>query len=182
MSGRKRIFISSVQKGTASERAAVRDFVHAEPLFLARYIEKAGTGTLDMFALCKQAGLPEPEFRTNHGVFVQTIRRTVATSKVKAEEPVEVTPEVTPEVTGEVQRLILSLHHGMIHADILSVLGLRGQGNFRTLYVVPAMEAGLVEMTIPDKPKSSRQKYRLSAKGRAWVAAIKLPNKKGGKE
>lgn len=29
----------------------------AEPLFLARYIEKAGTGTLDMIALCREAGV-----------------------------------------------------------------------------------------------------------------------------
>lgn len=28
----------------------------AAPLFLARYIEKAGTGTLDMIKLCKAAG------------------------------------------------------------------------------------------------------------------------------
>ncbi|HDH58105.1 MAG TPA: hypothetical protein ENF16_05795, partial [Bacteroidetes bacterium] len=33
-----------------------------EPLFLAHYIERAGTGTLDMIRLCAEAGLPEPEF------------------------------------------------------------------------------------------------------------------------
>lgn len=47
----------------------------AEPLFLARYIEKAGTGTLDMIALCREAGLPEPEFRQDGGQFVQTLWR-----------------------------------------------------------------------------------------------------------
>jgi hypothetical protein len=35
----------------------------ADHLFLVRYIEKAGTGTLDMIARCREAGLPEPEFR-----------------------------------------------------------------------------------------------------------------------
>jgi len=47
----------------------------ADPLFLARYIDKAGTGTLDMIALCREAGLPEPEFRQDGGMFVQTIWR-----------------------------------------------------------------------------------------------------------
>lgn len=47
----------------------------ADPLFLARYIEKAGTGTLDMIARCREAGLPEPEFRQDGGQFVQTLRR-----------------------------------------------------------------------------------------------------------
>ncbi|MBI4880990.1 MAG: hypothetical protein HY812_15235 [Planctomycetes bacterium] len=32
----------------------------AEPLFLARYAEKAGTGILDMIARCRDAGLPRP--------------------------------------------------------------------------------------------------------------------------
>jgi ATP-dependent DNA helicase RecG len=46
----------------------------AEPLFLARYIEKAGTGTLDMIRLMGAAGLPTPEFRQD-GQFVLTLWR-----------------------------------------------------------------------------------------------------------
>ena len=47
----------------------------AESLFLARYIEKAGTGTLDMINLCAKAGLPSPEFRQDGGQFIQTLWR-----------------------------------------------------------------------------------------------------------
>jgi predicted HTH transcriptional regulator len=47
----------------------------AEPLFLAHYNEKAGTGTLDMIALCREANLPEPEFRQDGGQFVMTLWR-----------------------------------------------------------------------------------------------------------
>ncbi len=54
----------------------------ADPLFLARYIEKAGTGTLDMIALFQQAGLPEPEFRQDGGMFVQTLWRDCLTAEV----------------------------------------------------------------------------------------------------
>jgi len=39
-----------------------RNRLLCEPLFLAHYIERAGTGTLDMIHLCTEAGLPEPEF------------------------------------------------------------------------------------------------------------------------
>jgi ATP-dependent DNA helicase RecG len=46
-----------------------------EPMFLAHYVEKAGTGTLDMIALCKQAGLPEPDFEQRGGQFVTTVWR-----------------------------------------------------------------------------------------------------------
>ncbi len=47
----------------------------ADPLYLAHYIEKAGSGTLDMIALCREAGLPEPDFRQDGGQFVMTLRR-----------------------------------------------------------------------------------------------------------
>lgn len=34
----------------------------AEALFLAGYVERAGTGTLDMVTQCRAAGLPDPDF------------------------------------------------------------------------------------------------------------------------
>ncbi len=56
----------------------------AEPLFLARYIERAGTGTLDMIARCREWGLPEPEFRQDGGQFVLTLWRDWLTVEVLA--------------------------------------------------------------------------------------------------
>jgi ATP-dependent DNA helicase RecG len=40
------------------------------------------------------------------------------------------------------------------------------------LYLAPAIDAGLIEMTIPDKPRSSKQKYRLTEKGRHVLKKI----------
>lgn len=56
----------------------------AEPLFLTRYIEHAGTGTLDMIALCEEANLPAPEFRHDDGQFVLTLWRDALTTRVLA--------------------------------------------------------------------------------------------------
>jgi predicted HTH transcriptional regulator len=56
----------------------------ADPLFLAGYIEKAGTGTLDMIARLREAGLPEPEFRQDGGTFVQALWRDWLTPKALA--------------------------------------------------------------------------------------------------
>lgn len=54
----------------------------AEPLYLAHYIEKAGSGTLDMIARCREAGLPEPDFEERAGQFVTTVWRDWLTAKV----------------------------------------------------------------------------------------------------
>lgn len=53
-----------------------------EPMFLARYVEKAGSGIPDMIAPCREAGLPEPEFCQDAGQFVQVIRRNWLTEAV----------------------------------------------------------------------------------------------------
>ena len=56
----------------------------AEPLYLVHYIEKAGTGTLDMIALCREKGLPEPEFEQRAGQFVVTLWRDWLTDEILA--------------------------------------------------------------------------------------------------
>lgn len=56
----------------------------AEPLYLAHYIEKAGTGTLDMIAQCRDAGLPEPDFEQRSDQFVVTLWRDWLTTQVIA--------------------------------------------------------------------------------------------------
>ena len=43
---------------------------------------------------------------------------------------------------------------------------------FREEILNPLIETLLVEMTIPDKPRSSKQKYRLTEKGRALQAQL----------
>lgn len=46
----------------------------AEPMYLARYIERMGTGIGDMIRRCKEAGLPEPECTVTDG-FRTIVRR-----------------------------------------------------------------------------------------------------------
>ncbi|MEM5788270.1 MAG: Fic family protein [Syntrophobacteraceae bacterium] len=79
------------------------------------------------------------------------------------------TPEVAPEVTPEVR--LLSVFTGeMTRQQLKEALGLRDDEHFRKAYLLPALDAGLVEMTRPDKPRSGKQKYRLTDKGRQVMA------------
>jgi predicted HTH transcriptional regulator len=56
----------------------------AEPLYLARYIERAGSGTQTMIELCREAGLPEPTFQQREGFFVTTLWRDWMTAEFLA--------------------------------------------------------------------------------------------------
>ncbi|MBL7174393.1 MAG: DUF4062 domain-containing protein [Desulfobacteraceae bacterium] len=56
----------------------------AEPLFRVKYVEKAGTGTTDMIADCRDAGLPEPDFEQRGPHFVVTLWRNWLTDEVLA--------------------------------------------------------------------------------------------------
>ncbi len=56
----------------------------AEPLYRIKYVEKAGTGTTDMIADCRKAGLPGPDFEQRGPYFVVTVWRDWLTDEVLA--------------------------------------------------------------------------------------------------
>ena len=141
----------------------------AEPLFLAKYIEKAGTGTVDIFDNCRKAGLRLPVFRLENGFFILTVWRKRFTEK-KAIQPVgQVAGQVAGQVSAEVGRLLKSLQGEMTRQELQEKLELKGRANFEERYLRPAIEHGLIEYTIPDKPNSRLQKYRLTKKGAGYL-------------
>ena len=60
-----------------------------------------------------------------------------------------------------VQKLLDVLGDEVLSAtEIMERLGLSHRPTFRKNYLVPALEQGIIEMTIPEKPKSRNQRYR----------------------
>jgi hypothetical protein len=45
--------------------------------------------------------------------------------------------------------------------ELMAILNRKDRTKFRQLVLTPLIDLGLVEATIPNKPTSSRQKYRL---------------------
>jgi len=52
-------------------------------------------------------------------------------------------------------------------------MNLKNRIHFLKEYLQPAIESGLIEMTIPNQPKNRNQKYRLTAKGEALRKILK---------
>lgn len=70
--------------------------------------------------------------------------------------------------TPQVEELIKILECEMNRQEIQEKLKLVNRKHFRLHYLKKALESGFIEMTIPDKPNSRLQKYRLTEKGRLW--------------
>ena len=66
----------------------------------------------------------------------------------------------------QVRNLIRSPGGNQKRAKILQSLRLKDRTNLAKEYIQPALAAGLLEMNIPDKSRSSKKKYQLMDKGR----------------
>jgi len=170
----------------------------AEPLYLAKYIERMGTGTGDMIERCRNIGLPEPEFTLTDG-FVAIIRRRperafeavggergvgtgqVAGQVITGEVTGEVTPPVTSpveaQVTGQVEAWVFKAlsacrQEPLKSKEIQESVGFRHRETFQRNYLDVLLAKKWLERTIPDKPNSRLQKYRLTKKGAALLATL----------
>jgi len=161
----------------------------AEPLYLTKYIERMGTGTRDMIARCREAGLPEPEFALTDG-FVAIIRRrtsqvgtksgpsrdqvTPQVESVPENVVAEIvkalgisTPQVAPQVAQQVITILLAISdEPSSRAALQKRMGLKDREHFRKSYLEPMVNAGLISMTVAEKPRSRMQRYELTERGK----------------
>ncbi|WP_307739583.1 Fic family protein [uncultured Parolsenella sp.] len=76
-------------------------------------------------------------------------------------ELAEKTPQDTLQVTPQVGSLLAALGNGARGVrELMEAMGLADRMNFVKNYLNPALEQGLVERTIPVKPRGRNQKYR----------------------
>jgi predicted transcriptional regulator len=71
-------------------------------------------------------------------------------------------------------RLVFVISGEMSRQELMDKLELKHVPNFRKSYLTPALNDGIIEMTLPDKLQSKSQKYRLTSKGKKLK--LKLEN------
>jgi len=125
-------------------------------------IERWGRGTNRVVEITVAAGKPEP-------IYAEIAGSTVVTFPLVKSLTPHVTPHATPHVTPHVGRLIRSFDGEMSRNELMERLEIKDRIHFSKTYLRPSLDAKLVEMTLPDKPKSVLQRYRLTAEGRSLL-------------
>jgi hypothetical protein len=107
---------------------------------------------------------PDIDFRDDRdgGLFVATVRRKAPPDNLRGTP----TAQVTAQVTAPVLALVQQLDGELTRSELQEAVGLTHREHFRKAYLLPAVEAGLIEMTQPDKPNSRSQRYRLTRAGK----------------
>ena len=155
----------------------IRNHVIARVFRELDMIEQWGSGVRRMFKEAEALGLPQPEIievgmRVRFIVYLAeslVLPSEIRTSKEQV--PTQLPTQLPTQSEDPVQRLLLALSDEEKSSGTLrSVLGIKHRPTFRNNYLHPALDAELIEMTIPEKPSSSKQKYRLTSKGKNLLA------------
>ena len=138
----------TVEKLRLPHASLPRNPLLADPLFLTRYVEKAGSGILDMISRCREADLPDPEFRQDGGMFVQTLARDWITEKVLAELGINERQRAALEfvrthkrignvqyqrLTGSIKKTASRDLDDLVQRGIFSKVGTTGRGTYYCL-------------------------------------------------
>lgn len=98
-----------------------------------------------------EAGMPEPEFRDERGTFVVCFRKETEMSE---RNPVMIRGGGTME-----EELLRFCALPRSRQEIASFLSIKSVAYAVTTYVTPLVEKGLLTLSLPDRPRSPKQRY-----------------------
>ena len=127
-------------------------------------MEEWGSGYRRITAACDTGGYPYPEW-----LELDSAIRVVFPPhpEVAALPEAQLGPQVGTKSAlsrHQVQILEFAQKERSI-AEFMEVLGWRDRTKFRNRFIRPLIDAGCLVMTIPDKPRSSKQRYIITEKG-----------------
>jgi len=88
---------------------------------------------------------------------------------ISRDENDQVSDQVSDQVISILRFCVASKSRG----EILQYLGFKNHFDNYKWHIKPALDNNLIEMTIPNKPKSKNQKYRLTNKGKQTLKMIR---------
>ncbi|MBM4118602.1 transcriptional regulator [bacterium] len=166
-----------------------RNSLIADLLHRIGFIEKAGTGVRRIREEARAGGYPEPIWEAN-GFTTATFRpnpavRAAAEAPVLVQRPASTLqvagrlPDKYPTSTRQVLAALEAADEPLPRAALQDAAGLSNREHFVNEHLAPLLAAGLIELTVPTKPRSSKQRYRLTAAGRAVLAGAETDSGSG---
>ena len=114
-----------------------------------------GSGINRMRNATAEANIPAPSFEIN-SFFTITFRRPVGISSLA---------QVTAQVTAQVAKVLEAAKTASSREELQEAANIAHREHFRKTYLSRLLSSGWLRLTFPDKPKSSKQRYVLTAKG-----------------
>jgi len=99
---------------------------------------------------------------TDSAAFIEFILQMILDAILDSNNTAQDSDHVDVQVSDQVQRLISVMQEKEYSlAELMQLLDLSHRATFQKNYLNPALDTNLIERTIPDKPKSPKQRYRL---------------------
>lgn len=144
-------------------------------------VEHIGSGIKRIRNLCREYGVAEPQIEVSEHWFTVIFPRPLSPDTQEEETPGK-HPTSTQQVpskyrtsTPQVRAMLLEAFAGdATRTQLQNAAGMKDREHFRKEYLQPLLDDGLLEMTVPEKPRSSKQSYRLTETGRAVLGAWEL--------
>lgn len=131
-----------------------RNPVLAVTMELLGETENRYSGIPTMRRELEKAGMPEPEFREERGTFVVCFRKATQEPKPHGTEPVAERRSGTAE-----ESLLCFCGVPRTRQEIADFLGIKSVPYAVKAHVLPLVERGQIRLTVPDHPRSPKQKY-----------------------
>lgn len=138
----------------------------AHVLYLRGLMEKAGRGSVLMVRQCQEQGLPAPEWTSDAQLGVTVVFHAPAESASTRHQVESTEGTKSAPSRHQVEILRRCLEESSI-VELMEAAGRSDRTKFRHQVLQPLLDARWVEMTAPDKPRSSQQRYRTTALGKA---------------
>ncbi len=147
------------------QKSVRRNALIADMLHRIDFIEKAGTGIKRIRDEAREQGCPEPTFSETG--FVTATFYPNPEVRAQASAPPDMTPKVgtKPAPSRHQVEILAMCQEPQPLVALMERTGRSDRTKFRNQVLVPLLEAGLLELTVPDKPRSSKQQYRVTARG-----------------
>jgi len=156
----------------------------ARAMYLRGYIEHVGSGTGDIIKKCRDCGLPAPIWENEDDGFTLTIKRpSISKSTASASKGTKSGTKSGTKLGTKSDPMIvneLSIFERVLQVCVMPTsarelmlgVGRADLTKFRTTVLSSMVKDGVLELTVPDKPNSRLQKYRLTSKGRVLAEEL----------